>query len=54
VKLNDEIVLQRTNHLHHIEENTAKTVSLLEAWSKEQQETNDASVYQHQCISFLF
>jgi len=40
VKLNDEIVLQRTNHLHHIEENTAKTVTLLEGWSKEQQETN--------------
>jgi hypothetical protein len=39
-KLNTEIVLQRTNHLHHIEENTAKTVTLLEAWSKEQQETN--------------
>jgi len=39
-KLNDEIVLQRTNHLHHIEENTAKTGTLLEAWSKEQSETN--------------
>lgn len=39
-KLNDEIVLQRTNHLHHIEENTAKTVTLLESMTKEQAETN--------------
>jgi hypothetical protein len=35
-----EIVLRRTNHLHHIEENTAKTVTLLESMTKEQAETN--------------
>ena len=40
VKLNDEVVLQRTNHLHHIEENTAKTVTLLESMTREQAETN--------------
>jgi hypothetical protein len=31
VKLNTEVALQRTNHLHHIEENTAETLTLLEA-----------------------
>ena len=40
VELNTEIVLQRTNHLHHIQENPAKTVTLLESMTKEQAETN--------------